>query len=72
VNGDGLVNVADALLVAQFDAGLRTCGQAPFGHAERCDVNSDGRCDIGDALKLSQCDAGLISCAFTCTPFVCP
>jgi hypothetical protein len=66
------VNIADALLVAQYDASLRVCGQAPFSHAQRCDVNNDGFCDIGDALKLAQCDAGLISCSFTCTAFTCP
>jgi hypothetical protein len=66
------VNIADALLIAQYDAGLRTCGQAPFSRAQRCDVNHDGLCDIGDALAVSQCDVGLVSCAFTCMPFACP
>src|SRR5207249_11623780 len=41
VNGDGVVNIADALLTAQYDVDLRTCGQAPFSHPEVCDVNSD-------------------------------
>jgi Dockerin type I domain len=72
VNDDGKVDIADALLVAQYDAGLRTCGQSPFGRAQRCDVNHDGLCDIGDALALAQCDAGLIGCSFSCTPFACP
>jgi len=69
VNGDGIVNIGDALVVAQFDVGLRQCSQ--LTHPEACDVNRDGACNIGDALSMAQCDVGLISCAFTCTPFVC-
>jgi len=72
VNGDHTVNIGDALITAQYDVGLRTCGLAPFSHPEVCDVNHDGACNIGDALKMAQCDVGLISCAFTCTPFSCP
>src|SRR3989441_781879 len=72
VNGDGVVNIGDALVVAQFDVGLRQCGVAPFIHPEVCDVNGDGACNIGDALRMAQCDVGLISCAFTCGPFTCP
>src|SRR5882724_8335024 len=71
VNGDGVVNIGDALIVAQYDVGLRTCGVAPFSHPEACDVNGDGACNIGDALKIAQCDVGLISCAFTCGSFAC-
>ena len=73
VNGDGTVNIGDALITAQYDVGLRTCGLAPFSHPEVCNVNHDAACNIGDALKMAQCDVGLISCAFTCTPaFSCP
>jgi hypothetical protein len=72
VNNDAVVNIADALLVAQYDAALRTCGQSPFTHPQRCDVNQYGLCDIGDALKISQCDVGLISCSFVCGTFACP
>src|SRR5947199_7748134 len=71
VNGDGVVNIGDALVVAQFDVGLRQCGVAPFIHPEVCDVNGDGACNIGDALRMAQCDVGLISCAFTCGSFAC-
>jgi hypothetical protein len=71
VNGDGIVNVSDALVVAQFDVGLRPCGEAPFTHPEACDVNGDGACNVGDALRIAQCDVGLISCTFTCRPFAC-
>ena len=72
VNGDGVVNIGDALLTAQYDVGLRACGQGPFTHPEACDVNQDGACNVGDALRIGQCDVRLISCAFTCRPFSCP
>ena len=72
VSGDRLVNIGDALLVAQFDVGLRHCGLTPFSHPVVCDVNGDGACNIGDALRIAQCDVGLVSCAFTCAPFTCP
>jgi hypothetical protein len=72
VNGDGVVNIGDALVTAQYDVGARVCGQAPFSHPEVCDVNQDSACNIGDALKMAQCDVGQVSCAFTCRPFSCP
>ena len=72
VNGDRVVNIGDALLIAQFDVGLRQCGAAPFSQPAVCDVNGDGACNIGDALRTAQCDVGLISCAFTCRSFSCP
>ena len=72
VNGDGVVDVGDALIVAQFEVALRSCGQSPFTHPDLCDVNNDGSCNIGDALRIAQCDVGLISCSFTCKPFQCP
>ena len=71
VNGDGVTNIGDGLLVAQVDVGLRQCGQGMFVHAEVCDVNGDGTCNIGDALRMAQCDVGLVSCTFTCRPFSC-
>ena len=70
VNGDGVVNVGDALVVAQFDVGIRQCSQ--LTHPEACDVNGDGACNVGDALRMAQCDVGMISCAFTCRTFACP
>src|SRR5207247_5441905 len=62
VNGDRVVNIGDALVVSQFDVGLRPCSE--LTHPEACDVNGDGACNIGDALKMAQCDVGLTSCAF--------
>src|SRR3989449_3889811 len=70
VNGDGIVNIGDALIVAEFDVGVRQCSQ--LAHPEACDVNGDGACNIDDALRIAQCDVGLISCGFTCGPFTCP
>jgi len=70
------VNIGDALLVAQYDVGLRSCGGGVFGGASQCDIsppsNPDGGCNIGDALKMAQCDVHLTSCVFQCTPFTCP
>src|SRR5438552_17181693 len=65
VNGDGVVNIGDALVVAQHDVRLRTCGLAPFGHPEVCHVHGDAACDIGDAHRMAQRDVGRIGCAST-------
>ena len=70
VTGDDVVDVGDALFVAQFDIGMRSCNQLP--HPEACDVNGDGACDVGDVLRIAQCDTGVRGCALTCTAFVCP
>ena len=70
VNGDGAVDIGDALLVAQLDVDPGRCGA--LNHAEACDVNGDGACDVGDALRIAQCDVGLAGCSFTCRPFTCP
>jgi len=71
VNGDGVVNIGDALVVAEFDVGVRQCSQ--LIHPEACDVNGDGACNIDDALRIAQCDVGLISsCTFSCRSFQCP
>jgi len=70
VNGDGVPNIGDALLIAQLDVGARLCSTVP--EPGLCDVNGDGACNIGDALRIAQCDVGLTSCAFPCRPFACP
>jgi len=72
VNGDRVVNIGDALVVAQYTVGLRQCGVAPLSNPVVCDVNLDSACNIGDALRMAQCDVGLISCAFSCRSFTCP
>jgi len=71
VNGDGVRNVGDALLIAQYDVGSRGCNDPVFTRPDACDVNADGFCNVGDALKLAQCDVGLISCNFACKTFIC-
>ena len=57
VNGDGIVDAADAGLISRYDAGLinLTSEQLQAG-----DVNKDGEADAGDAGIISRYDAGLI------------
>jgi hypothetical protein len=73
VSGDGVVSIGDALMIAQYGIGLRTCGQLPS--FDSCDIDflgsPDGVCNIGDALQAAQCEVGLIPCDFTCLPGVC-
>ncbi len=58
VNGDGIVDAADAGLISRYDAGLinLTAEQLQAG-----DVNKDGEVDAGDAGIISRYDAGLIT-----------
>lgn len=57
VNGDGITDIADALLVARYDVDLieLSADQIAAG-----DVNGDGVTDIADALMIARADAGLI------------
>jgi hypothetical protein len=57
VNGDGTVDIVDALLTAQYFVGLNP---ANF-NAANGDVNCDGSIDIVDALLIAQYFVGLIS-----------
>lgn len=57
VNGDGVVNINDALLIARYTAGLNP---SPFNIAA-ADVNKDGATNINDALLIARYTAGLIS-----------
>lgn len=66
VNCSGELNVVDALVVAQFDAGIRTDGgSCPLEDpttelvAANGDINVDESTDIVDALLIAQCDAGI-------------
>lgn len=66
VNCSGELNVVDALVVAQFDAGIRTDGgSCPLNDpttelvAANGDVNVDETTNIVDALLIAQCDAGI-------------
>ena len=71
----GAVTDFRAADLAQFDVGLRSCGQVPA--IEMCDISTapgspDGNCNIVDALRVAQCDVGLGSCDFACEQFTCP
>jgi endoglucanase len=59
-NGNGSIDIVDALIVAQYYVGLISAGFQSCG----ADVNKDGSIDIVDALKIAQCYVGLISCSF--------
>lgn len=57
VNGDGSIDILDALAVARFSVGL-----APANFDESAaDVNCDNTVDIVDALLLARFSAGLVS-----------
>jgi endoglucanase len=58
-NGNGSVDIVDALITAQYYVGLTTAIQPCAA-----DVNKDGSVDIIDALRIAQCYVGLISCSF--------
>jgi hypothetical protein len=53
VNGDGQVNIVDALFIAQSTVGLRTVNPVV------ADVNGDGTVNIVDALFIAQYTVGL-------------
>jgi hypothetical protein len=75
VNADQDVDVGDAMLVAQFAAGLRRCGDSSFVRPDMCDVapeEPDSRCDRTDALAMAMCDLEPGACALSCVPFTCP
>jgi len=73
VDGDGRVGIVDALLVAQYVVGLRSC--STITRFDLCDINpqptTDGVCNVADALKMAQCTVGLSPCNLTCSPLVC-
>lgn len=56
-NGDGSVDIADALMIARYDAGLVQLDETQLSIS---DVNKDGGVDIADALMVARFDAGLI------------
>lgn len=65
-NCDGQRDIIDALIIAQFDAAVRTdSGTCPLGEAATqidaigADANGDNLTDIIDALLLAQCSAGI-------------
>jgi endoglucanase len=56
VNGNGEVDIVDALLIAQYYVGLDPAGFNP----DAADTNQDGSIDIIDALRVAQYYVGLI------------
>jgi hypothetical protein len=56
VNGDGKVDITDALFIAQYTVGLRTLTPTQLAAG---DVNCDGKVDITDALFIAQYTVGL-------------
>jgi hypothetical protein len=48
VNGDGVTNVTDALLIAKGQVGSE---DPNFG---KCDVNGDTFCNVTDALTIAK------------------
>jgi len=69
VDGDGITSISDALMLAQYQVGMRGCGQFDFyGNG---DVDSDDSCTIVDALRIAQCDVGLSGCDFNCGAPIC-
>jgi len=64
VNGNGTVDIVDALLVAQYYVGLNP---SPF-NSTLADVNCDNAIDIVDALRIAQYYVGLISQLDSCEP----
>jgi endoglucanase len=60
VNGNGSIDIVDALQIAQYYV-----GNPPAGFIEaNADVTRDGTINIVDALRVAQCYVGLISCSF--------
>ncbi len=58
VNDDEEVNIADALMISRYDAGLAELDETALLAG---DVNGDDEVNIADALMISRYDAGLIT-----------
>ncbi len=56
-NGDGNIDLSDAIFTARVDVGIITVDSETFA---RADVNGDGIIDIKDALLIAQFAAGVI------------
>jgi len=65
VNGDGQVSMVDAMLIAQYVAGLIGSGAL---HLTAADVNCSGGVSMVDAMLVAQKVAGLISEFPACGP----
>lgn len=58
VDGSGVINAADAVMVLRSDAGLTTLTAAQTAAA---DINGDGTVNASDAVQILRYDAGLIT-----------
>lgn len=58
VNMDGVIDINDAILITDYDAGLEILTEKQFSLA---DVNGDDIVDAGDAVKINFYIAGLIT-----------
>ena len=58
VDGNGVVNAADAVMVLRSDAGLITLTAE---QAAAADVSGDGIVNASDAVQILRYDAGLIT-----------
>ena len=58
VDGNGMVNAADAVMVLRSDAGLTTLTAEQTAAA---DINGDGIVNASDAIQILRFDAGLIT-----------
>jgi hypothetical protein len=56
-NDDGVVDIFDAQLIAEYNVGLILDTQIPG--FDMCDVNDDGVVDIFDANAIADYDIGL-------------
>jgi hypothetical protein len=61
VNGDGVVDSGDAMLIRQVEVLLRDREDPIFSAAgfDNGDINEDGICDSGDAMLIRQAEVGL-------------
>lgn len=58
-DGNGTVDISDALLIAEYDVGLKDSSQ--LSGFKACDINKDGVVDLCDALMIAEYDVGLVS-----------
>ncbi len=56
-NGDGIVNISDAVYISKYVSNTATLTDAQFVAA---DVNDDGNVNIGDAILIARYCAGLL------------
>lgn len=61
-DGNGLLNVADPLLISRCSTGAIPCDGLLL-----CDANGDEACNVGDRRVISRCING----AFSCTSLSC-